>query len=224
MRYFGYEGCLDDTGLHALLQDRFLGSCSDDAEAAMRPFYRPELPAVAAAQFMDMHLYLIDHILCKVDRASMAHGVEARVPFLDPELVKLAFRIPLALNYRHGERKALLKQVATQYLPAGVVTARKKGLSSPMSRWFGERSDAWLNGLLVDGNLMQAGVLRPDWQQQLVLQARRGMNVLRARWLLLTAELWVRRWLAGENLRASAMVQGCPGDDAGGIRHLSARS
>jgi asparagine synthase (glutamine-hydrolysing) len=204
-RYFCYEGCLDDAGLDALLEDRFLERCGDSAEAVMRPFHRPELPAVAAAQFVDMHLYLVDHILCKVDRASMAHGVEARVPFLDPELVRLAFRIPLALHYRHGERKALLKQIAAQYLPADVVTARKKGFSSPMGRWFDARSDAWLHGWLGDGRLVQSGVLRPDWPRRLAaLRPGPGANVLRARWLLLTAELWARRWLDGENLQTTA--------------------
>jgi asparagine synthetase B (glutamine-hydrolysing) len=204
-RYFRYEGCLDAAGLRALLEARCLDRMEDGAEAAMLPFHRPDLPAVAAAQYMDMHLYLVDHILCKVDRASMAHGVEARVPFLDPELVKLAFRIPLGLHYRNGERKALLKQVAAQLLPARVVTPRKKGFSSPMGIWFDARLDPWMRGWMEDGMLVQLGLLRPDWPQRLSeLQAERGAEGLRARWLLLTAELWARRWIAGENLGAAA--------------------
>jgi asparagine synthase (glutamine-hydrolysing) len=203
-RYFRYEGCLDTAGLRTLLEKRFLDRCGDDVEEVMRPFHRPELPAVAAAQYMDTHLYLVDHILCKVDRASMAHGVEARVPFLDPELVRLAFQIPLAMHYRHGERKSLLKQIATQFLPPQVVTSRKKGFSSPMGSWFDTRKDTWLHGWLDDGLLVQSGLLRPDWPQRLAgLQAERGGIVLRARWLLLTAELWARRWLNGENLQAA---------------------
>lgn len=201
-RYFRYEGCLDDAGQKTLLQDRFLDRCSDDTEAVMKPFYRSELPAVTAGQIIDMHLYLVDHILCKVDRASMAHGVEARVPFLDPELVKLAFRIPLALHYRHGERKALLKKIASNLLPVNVVTERKKGFSSPMTKWFDARSDALLHGWLKDGMLVGVGILRPDWPRRLAaLQAERGMIGLRARWLLLTAELWARRWISGERLQ-----------------------
>lgn len=200
-RYFRYEGCLDAGGLNTLLDARFLEQLDDDAEAAMLPFHRPDLPAVAAAQYMDMHLYLVDHILCKVDRASMAHGVEARVPFLDPELVRLAFRIPLALHYRHGERKALLKQVAAQFLPAEVVTPRKKGFSSPMGTWLGAHTDTWVRSWLEDGMLVQLGLLRPDWPQRLAaLQTEQGEVGLRARWLLLTAELWARRWIAGERL------------------------
>lgn len=201
-RYFGYEGCLDDDSLPILLEPSFLERCADGPEAVMRPFHNPGLPAVAAAQQLDMQLYLVDHILCKVDRASMAHGVEARVPFLDPELVRLAFRIPLALHYRRGERKALLKQAARQWLPAAVVTGRKKGFSSPLGSWFDARSDALLQGWLENGILVDSGILRPDWPRRLaVLQAGHGVAGLRARWLLLTAELWARRWIAGQSLR-----------------------
>lgn len=205
-RYFGYEGCLDDDGLRTLLDTSFLDRCSEGPEAVMRPFYHPDLPAVAAAQHLDMHLYLVDHILCKVDRASMAHGVEARVPFLDPELVRLAFRIPLALHYRRGERKALLKHVARQWLPASVVTERKKGFSSPLGNWFDARSDALLQNWLEDGMLVSLGILRPDWQRRLAaLQTERGVAGLRARWLLLTAELWARRWIAGQSLQEATV-------------------
>lgn len=196
-RYFRYEGCLGAGGLEALLGARFLEGTVDGVASAMLAFRRPGLPAVAAARYQDMHLYLVDHILCKVDRASMAHGVEARVPFLDPELVRLAFRIPLALHYRRGERKALLKQVAAQLLPPDVVTPRKKGFSSPMAAWFGARMEPWLHVWLADGLLVQSGALRPDWPQRLAALGAAGP---RARWLLLTAELWARRWIAGETL------------------------
>lgn len=200
-RYFSYEGCLTDAAQHPLMDDNFTAQLNDDAAAAMRSSYRPDLPAVAAAQFMDMHLYLIDHILCKVDRASMAYGVEARVPFLDIELVKLAFQIPLALQYRHGERKALLKQVAAKLLPAEVITSRKKGFSSPMEQWFDSHLDPWMNSWMAGGQLVQSGILRRDWAQQLAaLRASQPHIGQRTQWLMLTAELWARRWIGGETI------------------------
>lgn len=208
-RYFSYEGCLDEYGLASLMEPQFLAQLEDDAMSTMRIFHRPDLPAVAAARHLDMQLYLVDHILCKVDRASMAHGVEVRVPFLDPELVRTAFNIPLALHYRHGERKALLKNIAARWLPADIVTARKKGFSSPLGDWFGSRSDAWLRNWLQDGMLVSAGILRSDWPTRTAaLQAVNGAMGLRSRWLLLTAELWARRWIAGECLQNTARTFG----------------
>ena len=161
----------------------------------MRRFHRPDLPAVAAAQFLDALLFMVDQVLCKVDRASMAHGVEVRVPFLDAELVALAFQIPLALHYRRGERKALLKRIAAQYLPGQVVTPRKKGFSSPLGSWIDPGFLAWSGKLLDTGYLVGTGMLRNDWRERLAASDNPQWVNDRASWLLLTAELWARRWL-----------------------------
>ena len=81
----------------------------------------------------------------------MAHGVEARVPFLDQDLVRNALAVPLARHYRQGQRKSLLKEIAGRHLPASVVTARKKGFSSPVASWFDATAQKWADGLLTDG-------------------------------------------------------------------------
>lgn len=198
-RYFRYEGCLDAEGQRAVLDAGLLRGLEDDHEAAMQRFHRPDLPAVKAAQFLDANLFMVDQVLCKVDRASMAHGVEVRVPFLDPGLVALAFQIPLALHYRRGERKALLKRIAARHLPAEVVTPRKKGFSSPLLKWFDAGFEPWLRGLTENGLLVRQGLLRPDWPQRLAAAPTlQGAFGTRALWLILAAELWARRWIDGE--------------------------
>lgn len=200
-RYFRYEGCLDADGLRAVLDEGVLERIEGSHESAMQRFYRPDLPALAAARYLDVNLFMVDQVLCKVDRASMAHGVEVRVPFLDPELVTLAFQVPLALHYRRGERKALLKRIATQYLPDRIVTGRKKGFSSPLEKWFDAGHEPWMRSWTEEGMLVQHGLLRPDWAQRLAsVSALQGAAGKRARWLILTAELWARRWIAGERL------------------------
>lgn len=192
-RYFAYEGCLSGRDQQQLFRDEFTKQAVGESIHMLERFFPEDFPAVVAAQFADMHLYLVDHILCKVDRASMAHGVETRVPFLDPELVSLAFQIPLSIIYRRGERKALLKQTAAQYLPDWAVSPRKKGFSSPLGLWSDSRLSQWSRQLLEGGALMQHGILRPEWLAGLEgLERQRG---IRPRWLLLTAELWARRWL-----------------------------
>ncbi|MBI1942439.1 MAG: asparagine synthase (glutamine-hydrolyzing) [Betaproteobacteria bacterium] len=197
-RYFGYDGCLSDALQRHLFTDGFAGRVPDRATDLINAFFPLDAPAVTAAQYTDMHLYLVDHILCKVDRASMAHGVEARVPYLDPELASIAFRIPLSIQYRNGERKALLKAVAAERLPAAAVTSRKKGFSAPLLAWFEPHLDRWNSELLRDGLLQQLDILRPDWMPRLAgLRERHPLAGARARWLLLAGELWARRWISG---------------------------
>lgn len=148
--------------------------------------------SVLDAQLLDSQTYLPDEILMKVDRASMAYGVEVRVPFLDQQLVELVFRIDHKLIYRAGDRKALLKAVAKKWLPKSVLTQRKKGFSAPIRRWSLHPSN-WLrmyftirNGALADLNLINADefslkglALPPEWM-----------------WKYYIAELWARRWIA----------------------------
>ncbi|HEX7706660.1 MAG TPA: asparagine synthase (glutamine-hydrolyzing) [Thermoanaerobaculia bacterium] len=195
-RYFRYEGCLPRDMQRDLFTAAFYSRLDESAASAIGMRAETGAPAITAAQLTDMHHYLVDHVLCKVDRASMAYGVETRVPFLDVRLVELAFRIPLSINYRRGERKALLKTVARQFLPDEVVTSRKKGFSSPLHRWADEEFRRWAHNQVTGGCLVQMSILRPDWSEAFLrLKKKSPAIAARLEWLLLTAELWARRWL-----------------------------
>lgn len=198
-RFFAYEGCLVDSELGGLFTAEFMREVEGNACDSLKPYFQQGLPAVTAAQLADTNHYLVDHVLCKVDRGAMASGVEARVPFLDPELVKMAFSIPVEVNYKNGERKALLKQIARHYLPKEIVTPRKKGFSSPMHQWADRHLRVWGNRIINDGSLVKHGIIRTDWAQKLSAWEAGGRTyALRAWWLLLMAEIWHRRWVAGE--------------------------
>jgi asparagine synthase (glutamine-hydrolysing) len=195
-RYFAYEGCLLDST--ALLSETFASQAEGSALDTLRPYFQPGLPALVAAQLADMNHYLVDHILCKVDRAAMAYGVEARVPFLDIELVKTAFSIPITIKYSGGERKWLLKRAARSLLDSDMLTPRKKGFSSPLVAWLDQDLQRWGDCLINDGILIGSGVIRSDWATALFPVGRRqSWSSTRAWWLLLAAELWARRWISG---------------------------
>jgi asparagine synthase (glutamine-hydrolysing) len=81
-------------------------------------------------------LYLQDDILVKIDRATMMHGLEARAPFLDLDLINFARRIPSAWKFRHGETKYILKKALEPVLPADVLYRKKKGFGVPIGAWF----------------------------------------------------------------------------------------
>lgn len=94
-----------------------------------------EDPAGRTLEFFT-RLYLEGDILPKVDRASMLHSVECRAPFLDPEVVAFASRLPLEYKFRRGRRKVLLKRAFADVLPAEILQRPKKGFGVPTGRWF----------------------------------------------------------------------------------------
>ena len=158
-----------------------------------RRHFPTDLGAVDAARVYDLNTYLPDEILVKVDRATMAYGVEARVPFLDQRLVELAFAIDGALHHANGERKALLKRVAARVLPASILTTRKKGFSIPLDAWLEADGGAWRREMadaIVDGRLVAAGALRADTLRATLERASPGVT-----FQLYLAERWARRWL-----------------------------
>jgi asparagine synthase (glutamine-hydrolysing) len=119
---------------------------------------------VQKAQYADLKVYLANDVLVKVDRMSMAHGLEVRCPLLDRRLVELAFRIPVRTKMPRLETKALLKRIAARRLPADILTRPKHGFSAPVSEWIagpyaetfraevlasGAHTAAWLDGQRV---------------------------------------------------------------------------
>jgi asparagine synthase (glutamine-hydrolysing) len=86
----------------------------------------------------DFVMYLPDDILTKVDRMSMAHGLEARVPLLDRRLIEFAFTLPFHLKLRRGVSKYLVKRALESVLPPEVLRQRKRGFAVPIHRWFRE--------------------------------------------------------------------------------------
>jgi len=94
-----------------------------------------EWDLLSTLQHIDLMTYLPENNLTKVDRASMAHGLEVRVPFLDHEVVELAVAIPPELRLRGKQRKYVLKKVMESYLPRRVLYRKKRGFSIPLRLW-----------------------------------------------------------------------------------------
>jgi asparagine synthase (glutamine-hydrolysing) len=87
-------------------------------------------------QYVDLKTYLVDDILVKVDRASMANSLEVRCPLLDHKLVELIARMPSGLKLRNGQGKYIFKKAMQSILPPDVLTRRKQGFSVPVAEWF----------------------------------------------------------------------------------------
>ncbi len=159
---------------------------------------------VDAGRRCDLATYLPDEILVKVDRATMAYGIEARVPFLDPKLVELAFRISPDLHYRNGERKALLKAVGRRWLPEDILTARKKGFSAPIAELVVPTPErrAQLMDSVGEGPLVSAGFLEKKGVEQSIRTSTYPAGALLQLYLL---DRWARRWIWPKPGEAAAL-------------------
>ena len=98
---------------------------------AFRRWWRDDLPLRTRLQYLDFHTFLPDGVLTKVDRASMVHALEVRVPFLSRPLVEFAFTLPETVRYHQGRLKGLLKHAVRDLLPAVIIERPKQGFSAP---------------------------------------------------------------------------------------------
>ena len=139
---------------------------------------------------IDSRLWLADDCLTKVDRASMAYSLEARVPYLDHRLVEFAARLRRDLKIRDGETKYVLKRVAERYLPKEVVYRPKRGFVMPLGDWLNNDWSDLVRASLSDAGLLRRGLLRPSRVARMVGDHQRGRNREFRLWTLIALELW----------------------------------
>ena len=111
--------------------------------------------------YADLCVYLADDILVKVDRMSMATSLETRAPFLDVNLMELAYSIPSELKIRNGERKYILKQALRDVLPTEILRRPKEGFSIPMKNWLRGDLAPIMRDLLAPERIGQRGWFSP---------------------------------------------------------------
>jgi len=141
---------------------------------------------LARLQELDLNLYLPSDLLVKTDRASMAHSLEARVPFLDPHVAELALALPTAMKVRGRQKKRLLRRAMEPLLPREVVHGAKRGFSIPAAAWFRGDLEPFAREVLGGAQLVDsASALR-----LLDEHVARRDDHSRALWGLVSLELW----------------------------------
>ena len=152
---------------------------------------------VDALLHADVHAYLPEDLLVKVDRASMANSIEARSPLLDHHLMEFAARLPSRRKVTMRKTKVLLREIATDLLTQELVDRPKMGFGVPLAAWFhGALGNTYRETVLAsDSRSSQYFDVQPANALIRDHQAGRGHHAHRL-WLLLMFELWARRWLA----------------------------
>jgi asparagine synthase (glutamine-hydrolysing) len=149
--------------------------------------------------YMEMKLRLPEHLLMRVDKLTMAHGIEARVPFLDHDVVEFATRLPASYKLRDGVGKLVLKRAAERYLDHDMVYRRKQGFGAPMAEWFregdfGQRClAAFDRSALKAERLFDNAFFTDLLRRQLDGTGGYSFQI----WTVMNAVLWHESWIAG---------------------------
>jgi asparagine synthase (glutamine-hydrolysing) len=145
----------------------------------------------------DMATLLPDDYLVKVDRASMANGLEVRPPMLDHEFLELCARVPARLKINGGETKWLLRQTARSLVPASIIDRPKQGFEIPVDQWFrGPLGEIFRDTVLASGSSLAGIVHQPTAEQMLDRHCRGTGRHGSTLWSLLTLATWADQYLS----------------------------
>jgi len=154
----------------------------------------PSTDPLDRALYVDVKTYLVDDILMKVDKMSMAVSLEARVPLLDHKLLEFAATVPTALKLRNGRSKYLLRRLLERRIPKAIVDRPKHGFEAPTGEWLRGPLAPMVDALLLDGQLRDRGVFDHRGIASLWREHRDGTRDHRHRlWGLVMLELWFRQ-------------------------------
>jgi asparagine synthase (glutamine-hydrolysing) len=150
---------------------------------------------LARMQDVDLGIYLVDDLLVKTDRLSMAHSLELRVPFLDAKVAEFAFSLPRRMKVRGFAKKRLLRKSLAPLLPEEIVHGRKQGFSIPLAAWLRGPLEPFAREVLAPGALERQGLLNSAAVTPIVDRHCAGREDLsRQIWGLMALTLWFDRY------------------------------
>jgi asparagine synthase (glutamine-hydrolysing) len=191
-RHHGWKEIFSEEDRRELLQPHWRDPAADPLKPWRQRWGETEGAALLARlQDVDLGIYLADDLLVKTDRMSMTHGLEARVPYLDPVVADLALALPTKLKVRGFQKKRLLRAAAEPLVPASIIGARKRGFSIPAAAWLRGELEPLARELLSPDRTRAQGYFEPDAVTRLLEDhvARRCDNS-RQLWGLMSFTLW----------------------------------
>jgi asparagine synthase (glutamine-hydrolysing) len=144
----------------------------------------------------DISIYLPNHNLLYTDKMAMAVGVEARVPFLDMELARVALQLPLGFLLKRFQTKAVLREAARGSVPAEIINRRKAGFGAPYRKWLRYDLAPLWEDLTSNMSTLQRGWFDPAGLARIRQQSQEGRaDLYMLQWAVLTVEIWARQFL-----------------------------
>ncbi len=154
------------------------------------------LPELCQLEYVDLHSYLPDAGLVKVDRLSSVNSIQARFPFLDKKVVELMATVPLQMKLKGFKTKYITKEAMKDILPSEIINKAKEGFSSPVKNWMRKELKELLLELLSPGQLKKRGLFNESYVQTLIKNHLAGKEDNSHRlWSLLVFEIWAQKWL-----------------------------
>jgi len=189
-----------EPGAKARLYASDFAASVDEADpfSAFRDIYQrcTSPDPVDRALYVDVHTYMVDDILTKVDRMSMAVSLEAREPLLDHKLLEFAATVPTSLKIRDGRGKYLLRKALDRRIPREILERGKHGFEAPIGEWLRGPLAPMAGDLLSDGRLRDRGIFDQREVSRLWDEHRSARADHRHRlWQLLMLELWFRQFI-----------------------------
>jgi asparagine synthase (glutamine-hydrolysing) len=157
-----------------------------------------DLEALDRCVAIDFASYLPDDVLVKLDRMAMANSLEGRAPLLDHRVVEFGVRLPRELRIKGHRGKHLLRKVAARWLPPDVLDKPKHGFGIPLAKWFRGPLAGLAQDVLGSQAFRERGLLRPEAARRFLDEHLAGQaDYGELLWLVLSLELWARRYLDG---------------------------
>jgi asparagine synthase (glutamine-hydrolysing) len=175
---------------------------------------------VRRLQAVDADTYLIDDVLVKVDRASMANSLETRAPLLDHQLWEYVAALPTAYKFVHGESKHLLRSLLRGHVPPAVLNRPKQGFAIPRARWFRGDWQKTARPLLLEGDMGEY-FARPCLERMLKEHASGRIDHGERLWLLLVFAAWYKRYLREPDWTSPKSAPLPPGEQGAGLMTLN---
>ena len=155
--------------------------------------FEPNLDDISNMMLCDAITYLPDDILCKVDRAAMSVSLEARVPFLDPDIISTAWRMPLNFKIKNKVGKKPLRKILSKYIPSSMIERPKSGFAIPIGEWLRGPLQEWCEELLDERTLINQGFFNISPIIEMWNQHKSGKHDWTPKlWGILMFQLWLK--------------------------------
>jgi asparagine synthase (glutamine-hydrolysing) len=157
--------------------------------------------------YWELRSFLVDHNLNYTDKLSMAVGVEARVPFLDLELVEFSTKISPSLKLKNGVTKYVLKKVAERYLPPDIIYRPKTGFGAPVRQWILNDMEEMIKYRLSKEKLKERGIFNPEKVWELINDNKTGkIDASYTVWSLMAIESWMEQFVDSTSVKSDSFL------------------